>query len=256
MTPDAMPPDAMPPDAMPRVPSLMHKWLAYALYTLRTSRRPEQRDLWRGFVDILHHFDALREKEITMEVAPNSNVPELIVEERGRTVLALDALSSGEQQVIVLTAASLLASSAILAVQEPELSLDYKNQQLFHNVLKDIMRSGFVEQILLESHVPTFDGPDVIRFARRADGTSEVRRVPAVNEERRAIAQRAEEQGAKQRWVTRDGYTQLPDNMREDLRLQDGGHVWFLKGPQHWEAWPEAEVDELFHISDEAGHDG
>jgi hypothetical protein len=110
-------------------------------------------------------------------------------------------------------------------VQEPELSLDYKNQRLFHEVLWDILRSGAVDQILLESHVPTFDGPDVIRFARRADGTSEVRRAPAINDERREIAQRAKEQGAKQRWVTRDGYTQLPDNMREDLQLQDGGHV-------------------------------
>jgi hypothetical protein len=40
--------------------------------------------------------------------------PELVLEERGRAVLALDELSSGEQQVIVLAAASLLAGSGIL----------------------------------------------------------------------------------------------------------------------------------------------
>jgi hypothetical protein len=247
--------------------SLMPTSLAADLFRLRTSRRPEDRGTWRAFVKILHRFDALRGKEISMEHGPAKlvpdlgapgsfveeygEVPDLVIEDRGRAVLALEELSSGEQQVIVLSAASLLSRSAILAVQEPEISLDYKNQRLLHEVLRDISRQGLVDQILLESHIPTFDGPEVIRFARRADGTTEVRRGPAVNKERRAIAQKAEEQGAKQRWVTRDGYTQLPDNMREDLQLKDGGHVWFLKGPRHWETWPEAEVDELFRVGDE-----
>jgi len=235
--------------------SLMPPALAVELFRLRTSRRPEHRDNWRVLVDILHRFDALRGKEITMEQNLDSRTPELVVEERSRAVLALQELSSGEQQIIVLTAASMLSDSAILAIQEPELSLDYKNQRLLHDLLGEITRSGAIDQILLESHVPTFDGPDVIRFVRRADGTTEVRRGPSIDEERVAVAQRATEQGAKQRWVSRDGYTQLPDGMREELRLKDGGHVWFLKGPKRWEAWPEAEVDELFRMGDEGAHD-
>jgi hypothetical protein len=228
--------------------SLMPPELADALFAFRTSRRPENRELWRAYVELLHRFDTLRSKEVTME-RPDPRAPhrtEIVVEERGRAVLGLDELSSGEQQVVVLVAASLLTSSSILAIQEPEISLDAGSQRLFRAILHELVTRGLFDQIILESHVPTFDGPEVIRFARRADGTSEVTRAPSSSEERRRIAALAREQGAEQRWITRDGYTQIPDNMRADLQLGEGGHVWFLKGPKRWEAWPEAEVDELF----------
>jgi energy-coupling factor transporter ATP-binding protein EcfA2 len=233
--------------------SLLPPELAEALFALRTSRRPEHRELWRVFVDLVHRFETLRGKEVTME-RPDPRVPartELVVEERGRAVLGLDELSSGEQQVVVLVAAGLLAGSSILAIQEPEISLDARGQRLFRAILDDMVARGLFDQAILESHVPTFDGGEVIRFARRPDGTTEVTRARSASAERRAIAAKAKAQGAEQRWITRDGYTQIPDVMRDDLRLVDGGHVWFLKGPKHWEAWPEAEVDELFGLAGE-----
>jgi AAA domain, putative AbiEii toxin, Type IV TA system len=245
--------------------SLLPPELSEQLLGLRTSRRPEHRDLWRQFVELLHRFEAFRGKDVSVErpspkpnfTASGSTVaPELVVEERGRIVLGLDELSSGEQQVIVLAAASLLAGSGILAIQEPEISLDVKNQRLFRKILADVAARGPADQVLLESHVPTFDGAEVIRFARRADGTSEVRRAAAVDEQRREIALKAKEQGAEQRWITRDGYTQVPDNMRSALRLENGGHVWFVKGIKHWEAWPEADLDDLFGVGDEEARDG
>lgn len=241
---------------------LMPPDLAETLFSLRTSRLPEAREKWRGFVAILQRFSAFRGKEVSMERPPppeglGSLVPgpEIVVEEPGRVVLGADELSSGEQQVIVLSAASLLADSAILAIQEPEISLDVKSQRLFLDIIREVVDRGLVDQVILESHVPTFDDSEVIRFARSPDGATEVRRAPAVDEERRAVALRAKEQGAEQRWITRDGYTQLPDNMREDLRLAEGGHVWFVKGSKHWEAWPETELDELFGTSDESAGD-
>lgn len=54
----------------------------------------------------------------------------------------------------------------------------------------------------------------------------------------------AEAEGAKQRWVTPRGYTQIPDAMRAELKVGAGAHIWFLRGPRHWEAWTEAELDE------------
>jgi len=41
-------------------------------------------------------------------------------------VLKLDELSSGEQQIVLLCAAILVANAAIVAIEEPELSLDFK----------------------------------------------------------------------------------------------------------------------------------
>ena len=46
--------------------------------------------------------------------------------------------------------------------------------------------------------------------------------------------------------VTPDGSTRLPDAMRVELELiPDGGHVWFLRGRDRWEAWLEADLAAL-----------
>jgi hypothetical protein len=245
--------------------SLMVPEIAEGLFSLRTSRRPEERNLWREFVALLDRFGAFHGKEVSMERPAGGQgpafpdappAPEVVVEEPGRAVLGLDDLSSGEQQVVVLVAMSLLSRSSVLVIQEPEISLDIKNQRLLRAILDEVAARGVVDQVILESHVPTFDGAEVVRFARRADGTSAVTRAAAAGETRREIARKAREQGAEQRWITPDGYTQIPDNMRNELRLGDGGHVWFVKGTKHWEAWPETELDELFGAGDEDADDG
>ncbi len=55
------------------------------------------------------------------------------------------------------------------------------------------------------------------------------------------LQERAVAAGATQRWVTPDGYTQLPASMTAEL---GNSHVWFLPGKRHWTAWPEADLDE------------
>jgi hypothetical protein len=50
----------------------------------------------------------------------------------------------------------------------------------------------------------------------------------------------------RERWVDAEGVTRLPRAMREELRVCDGAHIWFLRGPERWEAWNESELSELF----------
>lgn len=60
------------------------------------------------------------------------------------------------------------------------------------------------------------------------------------------LATAARTQGAEQILVTVDGYTQLPEAMRRELELGPGGtHVWFLRGNNVWEAWPEDKLEAL-----------
>lgn len=66
-----------------------------------------------------------------------------------------------------------------------------------------------------------------------------------------AIDPIAKEKGAKQHWVTHEGYTKLPERMVIDVGAQNGGYVWFLHGTKHWEAWKESDVDEYFCYRDE-----
>ena len=75
-------------------------------------------------------------------------------------------------------------------------------------------------------------------LAREGDGEVERREA--------ALRERAREQGAQQRWVTPDGFTQLPEIMLADLGIPAGGHVWFLRNQGRWAAWPEAELEGMF----------
>jgi hypothetical protein len=227
-------------------PSLLNPMLAEELFAARTSLRPEIRERWRQFVRMLQLFEPFKGKDISIDRISAYNAPELTVEDRGTVVLGLDELSSGEQQILVLCAAVMLARAGIFVVMEPELSLDAKNQRLLRGVFELAIDMGWVEQIIVESHVPSFDGPDVIRFRRGDDGATVVTREPSATEAQRELARRAKERGADQRWVTSEGYTQLPEIMLDDLNLRRGGHLWFLRGQSRWEAWPEGELTTLF----------
>lgn len=244
-------------------PSLMPSSLAEYLFTLSTARDPKQRNAWRFFRTTAIRFPSFKKRLLSIELVtktPNQTLFErddggtagidLVVEDPGKTVLSLDELSSGEQHVLVLCAASLLARSAILGIEEPEISLDTKNQTLLRQMLIELSQKGFIDQIILESHVALFDGPNVIRFSRDENGATRVKREPSQDEAKRIIEERAKEKGAEHLWVTKDGYTKLPEKMVAELGARDGGHVWFLKGPEHWEAWPEADVDSLFRGED------
>lgn len=221
--------------------------LAEALFQLRTSFIPQDRERWRTFTQLMERFTTLRGREVSVERLDRGSSAELTFEERGRSVLALKELSSGEQQLVRLCAATVLLNSSLLAIEEPELSLDSDNQRLFKDLLREQINAGLRDQAIIESHVPTFDdGPSVIRFSRGPAGETVVTRAPATdNANRRELEERAKNQGAAAQWVTRDGYTQLPDLMRGDLNLTNGGHLWFLKGKRTWEAWPEDQLAAL-----------
>ncbi len=230
--------------------------IAEELFKLRTSFNPRDRDRWRSFTEQLQRFSTLRGKEVSVDRLVGGALPELTFEERGKSVLSLKELSSGEQQLVRLCAVTTLSAGAILGIQEPELSLDISNQNLLMEILRSQVQEGLQDQIILESHVPTFDGPSVIQFSRTSSGQTQVTRAPSINESQRALAQEAQAKGAEERWVTRDGYTQIPEIMRQDLQLTGGGQLWFLKGKRAWEAWREEELAALLADPETDKHHG
>lgn len=219
--------------------------LVEALFNLRTSLRVDERERWRTFAALLEQFPMFQGKDISIDRVRANEPPELFFEDRGRSVLRLTDLSSGEQQLVLLCATILVANASIVAVEEPELSVDFKNQALLGDILRRQIDAGLVDQIILESHVPSFDGPSVIRFDRAPGGATQVTREETPVSASTALSEQARAQGAVQRWVTSDGYTQLPEAMRGDLQTGAGKHVWFLKGPERWEAWPEDELEQM-----------
>ncbi|MBI2389744.1 MAG: ATP-binding protein [Deltaproteobacteria bacterium] len=227
------------PDA--RSGSLLAPFFAQQLYALRTSRIASDRQRWRSFTDVLSGFPTLSGATVSIEAG---QPPELVLEYPGRVVLGLDELSSGEQEIAALTAAVLLAKSSIVAVEEPELGLDVRTQDLWRRVCDRQRDESLVHQFIFESHAPTFDGARVVRFSRDPDGWSRVEDVPTVVEE--PLSREAREKGAEEVYVSKEGFTRLPEPMRAELGLgQQGTRLWFLRGAEAWEAWPEQQLATL-----------
>jgi len=216
--------------------------LSRELYALRTSKVAADRERWRAFAATLGEFPTLRGATVSIEAG---DPPELVIEHAGRVVLGIDELSSGEQELAALTAGLLMARAPVVAIEEPEMGLDVPTQELWKAVCARQLAAGFVHQLIFESHQPTFDGPRVVRFHRGPDGHTVVDPPrPAVAGA--ALKDAAERRGAKPVFVTPEGYTQLPESMRTDLKLGDeGAHVWFLPGVDTWEAWPEGQLEAM-----------
>lgn len=217
--------------------SILPPEIAEGLFALRTSLKPEDRQAWRAYTEQLKRIPTLQRFETHIELDRKSSQPRLVFEDAGLSVLTLEQLSSGEQQLVVLLGVALLARANLLAIEEPEISLDTKNQALLRELLEGLVKSKAIGQVILESHAPSFDGPQVIRFSRDASGASRASREDAIQIPSE-LARQAVAQGAQHQWVTADGYTRLPENMLRDIGLaQRGGELWFLRGVDAWEAW-------------------
>ncbi len=219
------------------------------LYRKRTSLDPADRDLWHRFLVAVRGLPQFESKDISVE-RTNSGPAELVIEDRGRTVLRFSELSASEQQALTLGAFSFLAKATILVIEYPETHLDNPMKAALLTLLQRRIDAARLDQVYLETHETQFDGPTVLRVFRRPDGTTDVVRGPSVGEAPPDIDRKSRDQGAKQGWVTREGYTQLPEPMREELSLALGGNVWFLKGKARWEAWPGQDLEKRFPRED------
>jgi hypothetical protein len=219
------------------------------LYRQRTSLDPRVRDLWHRFIVAVRGLPPFEHRDVSVERLEGGPA-EMVVEDRGRVVLRFAELSSSEQQALTLAAFSFLCRAALLVIEYPETHLDAAMKTALLTLLQRRIDAGRIDQVFLETHETQFDGPTVLRTFRRGDGASDAVRGPSVGEAPSDIDRKSREQGAKQGWVTREGYTQIPDAMREELQLALGGHVWFLKGKKRWEAWPGKELEALFPNED------
>jgi predicted ATPase len=221
--------------------------LAERLLDLATSLDPLDTERWRAFVSLVSRFKTLAGREVAVLRTGDRGV-DLRFEIRGKQILRVSELSSGEQQVVAMCAAVLTSRAAIVAIEEPEISLHPDYQKVVHDALREQVQAGLIDQIILESHVPIFDGPEVVRFSRSAEGgTSVVRQASDAADELRALARKS---GAEAQWVTPEGYTQLPADMIDGLDFRGGGHLWFLRSEPEgrWEAWTAADLDNMLGL--------
>ena len=198
-------------------------------------RDPETRARLDSFYELLASFQVFANRRFTNEPTADGEGTEFVVAEPKRSVLGFQRLSSGEQQILLVLAQLFANGPRVVAIQEPEISLDHRNQALLRETLQKLTENGSLHQVILESHSPHFDGPTVVRF-ELDDGVPTAHRASPVRSEKdAALEAQARAAGAESLWVTRDGWTQLPEAMVQDLAVPpSGGCVWFLKGKHGW----------------------
>lgn len=119
-------------------------------------------EMLRAFVDACNEYLMLSEEEKFLSYVPESMKVEVRNSWTGREV-SMDALSSGEKQVISLMAKLYLEPSRkLILIDEPELSLSIDWQR---RILLDVQRPDTVDQFLAITHSPFVFDNDLSRYA-------------------------------------------------------------------------------------------
>lgn len=159
----------------------------------------------------------------------------ILAVQRGSLRIPIETMGSGVQQIAALVARVLLAGAAVVAVEEPELNLRYDMQLRLRDMLRDIVASGAgPKQILVTSHSPAFEADTHFYGMRLTDEGPVVERRPTA--ESAAWLQlgtvSAPMRGGAWGYVSSDGLLRLPDEIRAELGVKQGGGVVVLKRAQ------------------------
>jgi hypothetical protein len=160
----------------------------------------------------------------------------ILAVQRGALRIPIETMGSGVQQIAALVARVLLANSAIVAVEEPELNLRYEMQLRVRDMLRDIVASGVgPQQILVTSHSPAFEAGAHFYGMRLTDEGPVVERRPT--SEAAAYLQLGAVsppmQGGAWGYVSSEGLLRLSDEVRAELGVTQGGGVVVLKREGH-----------------------
>jgi hypothetical protein len=192
--------------------------LGLQLFDAREAVDLQRANRWRRFVEEMRSF-----ADIT---GPGDFI---VTFDRARTPLKL--MGTGVQQLAAVLGHLLMTNASIVAVEEPELNLRYTLQlELRESLRRLVGSSGGPSQIFLTSHSPAFESGDTFYAMRAApDG-------PTI--ERRPVAEAAQftehlvdvpRGRAPLSYVTSEGLVKLPDGVRKQLGIEQGGGVVFRK---------------------------
>lgn len=132
-------------------------------------------------------------------VAENNRL-ELMIEDETQYRLSVDQKGSGNQQTLVLLGYIAQSDAAVVAVEEPELNLSFRNQDLIVNTLRELIdgTDASPHQLLLTSHSDHIGSREDLKQYRveKANGSdTKVRRF--TREDRLAMFPRSNRPGGR-----------------------------------------------------------
>lgn len=254
---EPLPPNESPSPLSTREP--MSRDLGLALHDAEFSPDPSLRRQFERFLASLEHFrPILGDGRWRMHYDTRAARAELFFDAPGRAPTPLRLLGSGIQQIVNLAGRLLMTGADIAAVEEPELNLRYRAQLQLREVLRAIVGGATgPAQLLLTSHSPAFEieptfyallpSPDGPRIERRPREQALRFTDPEVH---------APPEGARAplSYVTTDGLVRVPEDVRRQLGLQQGGGVAFVEEKEtgHFRMLSDAQFLDLIETSGES----
>ena len=164
-----------------------------------------------------------------------------------------DALGSGVQQAFALLGHVFLSGVSILAIEEPELNLQYGLQlEVYRALATALGKPGAPDQLFLTSHSAAFDGAGAFfGMSAGADGPVVVRANRDALPRYLGLPESgltATTASANVGWLATDKVVQVPQFVADALRAKDGAAVLFR-------TLPDGGVG-MYRADDEAGWSG
>ncbi len=123
-----------------------------SLFTLSLSKDAEDIKLYNGINDFCHQY---LNGHLRFYRSPINNEINIMIEKNG-DVLPIDNYGTGYQQLLMLVSNILNVKAKILGLEEIELNLSYKSQDILMKKIYDLIydENNTINQILLSSHSP------------------------------------------------------------------------------------------------------
>jgi AAA domain, putative AbiEii toxin, Type IV TA system len=211
--------------------------LALGLYDAKESVEPGLPERWELFESAMNSLTHIVGEGRVVITYNRSRGTALLAVQKGRLRVPIDSMGSGVQQLASLIARVLLANSAIVAIEEPELHLRYEMQLRLGEMLRAIVSKGLgPQQIIVSSHSPAFEAGSTFHAMRLSDAGPVVERTPvgqALAFTQQAIQVQLPADHGAYGYVSSDGLFRLPDDIRKTLGVEHGGGVVVLKRAEH-----------------------
>jgi len=215
---------------------LVPQTLLLKLYDMKDSPEPSIFEKWELFVSTLQKFkDILGEGEFISVFNRLSNRANLVFQPKSkpRRRIPIEILGSGIQQVVALVARLLVSEATCIAIEEPELNLRYTLQLRLREIFDDIVKAPVgPKQLFLSSHSPAFEfGQHFYAMNADNDGPT-IKHLPIKQAhlftEHDTNAPNLYET-APQCYVSSDRLVRLPEDICQQLGLEQGGGIVILK---------------------------
>lgn len=213
--------------------------LTLALFDAQQAQSPR----WESFVGALSQFSEILPGQPDLRFRRRENRAEIIFTQPNRKPVPSHLLGSGVQQIINLLGRLVMTESTLLAIEEPELNINYALQRKLLPALRALIGSKEgPQQLFLTSHSNAFEEPGDTFFyglVLHADGP-EAQRRPA-SEAAIFTGQLLVDLPASKRaplsYVTSEGLIRMPDDVLKRMGLERGGGVFFADDKRTGYVW-------------------